>query len=106
MPTYNVRSKRKEQYVQHRIDATRKELARDTRKQETIPTSYEQFDAIADRIARRISQAISKQQANQPGRFQARPEAYKPGFQGQYADELLQQSGLYEREWRRLHGEH
>jgi hypothetical protein len=91
-----------EQYVQSRIDATRKELARDTRRQEIIPVSYEQYDAIAERIARRISQAMSKQQA---GRYQGKPEATRPRYQGQYADEILRQSGLYEREWKRLHGE-
>jgi len=105
MPTYNVRSKRIEQYIQSRIDATRRELAGTQSKrpvnQETIPVSYEQFDAIAEHIAKRIQQGI---QERRPGRYQGKPEASKPGYQGQYADEILRQSGLYEREWKRLHG--
>jgi hypothetical protein len=100
-------SKRVIEYVQQRINEARQELVNDARKKAEKPMSYEQYDAIADRIARRISQAMRKQQASQPGRYQGKREidANKPGFQGQYADQLLRESGLYEREWKRLHGE-
>ena|ERR1700737_569823 len=94
-------NKRVIEYVQHRINETQKELANDARKKAEKPMSYEQYDAIAERIARRIAQARNKQQSQ----YQGRSEASKRGFQGQYADELFKQSGLYEREWKRLHGE-
>ena len=89
-------------YVQQRINEARQELASDTNKKSEKPMSYEQYDAIAVRIARRIQQAM---QQRQPGRYQGKPEATRPGFQGQYADELFRLNGLYEREWKRLHGE-
>ena len=86
-------------YVQERVNEARKSLAIDASRQ-TVSADNEQLDRLANRIARRVAQAMS----NQPGRYQGRSESSKQGWQGQYYDELFRQSGLYEREWERLHG--
>lgn len=106
MPMYSVRSKWVDQYVQQRIDEARKSLSTKASKQpvnqESTPIAYEQLNALSDRIARRIAQAMRNRQ--QPGQYQGRQEQSKPGFQGQYMDEQFRLNGLYEREWKRLHG--
>ena len=89
-------------YVQKRINEARQEMAIDASKKATVPTMNEtQLDQLADRIISRVLAASGQDTA---GRYTGRPESSKPGYQGQYADELLRQSGIYEREWKRLHG--
>src|SRR5712691_5751448 len=97
----HIRSKFVTDYVQKRINEARQEMAIDASKKATVPAMNEQLDQLADRIVRRVLTTLNKRQ---PGQYQGRPESSKPGYQGQYADEILRQSGLYEREWKRLHG--
>jgi hypothetical protein len=94
-----MNSKLVRQYVQQRIDATRKELASSANKQKAVsPVEPNELDQLADRIARRVFELMG----NRPQQYEDRPEQYKAGFQGQYSDETLQRAGIFADEWKRL----
>lgn len=98
MPMYSVvRSKWIDEYVQGRINEERRKA-----QKAATPVNNEELDRLAERIARRISQAVGN--TPQIGRYNARSASKRQETQYQYADETMRQSGLYEREWKRLHG--
>lgn len=90
------------------LRATARKYVRDSQsarqpvKQESTPMAYEQLDALSDRIARRVSEAM---RTKQPGQYQGKREQDLPGFQGMYMDEQFKLDGLFEREHKRLFGQ-
>lgn len=97
-PYTSIRSKWVSEYVQGRINEERRKAQKSKRT-----VNNQQLDQLAERIANRIAHTLPKQRV---GQYQGRSNAHRQETQYQYADEALRQSGVYEREWERLHGRH